>query len=151
MAARSRSAGPSSPAATGAGRHNHEMKRLMLAHALASVAECRFLVGEANTRSRRALEKIGARLTDRREERIMAGGEIIPHLTYVITREDFAQGPLCHIAAMLSDYASPALLPYPARRARHYLAPLSRSWRAQCQPGAYHRKTPDLSFAAVRL
>lgn len=76
------------------GTTNHEMKRLMLAHALASVAECRFLVGETNTRSRRALERIGARLTDRREERIMAGGEVIPHLTYVITRESFAQGPL---------------------------------------------------------
>ncbi len=76
------------------GRYNHEMKRLMLAHALASVAEVRFLVGETNTRSRRALEKIGARLTDRREERIMAGGEVIPHLTYAITRKDFAEGPL---------------------------------------------------------
>lgn len=76
------------------GRYNHEMKRLMVAHALASVAEVRFLVGETNTRSRRALEKIGARLTNRREERIMAGGKVIPHLTYVITREDFASGPL---------------------------------------------------------
>ena len=76
------------------GTFNHGMKRLMLAHALASVAECRFLVGETNTRSRRALEKIGARLTDRREERIMAGGEMIPHLTYVVTRADFANGPL---------------------------------------------------------
>ena len=66
----------------------------MLAHALASVAEVRFLVGETNTRSRTALERIGAVLTDRREERIMAGGEIIPHLTYAITRESFAQGPL---------------------------------------------------------
>lgn len=77
-----------------AGGFNREMKRLMLAHALAEVAECRFLVGANNIRSRRALEKIGARLTDRREERIMAGGTIIPHLTYVISREDFAQGPL---------------------------------------------------------
>ncbi len=76
------------------GRYNHEMKRLMLAHALASVAECRFLVGETNIRSRRALERIGARLTDRREDRVMAGGDIIPHLTYVVTREDFATGPL---------------------------------------------------------
>lgn len=76
------------------GTYNHEMKRLMLAHALASVAECRFLVGEANTRSRRALKNIGASLTDRHEQRIMAGGEIIPHLTYVITRDDFANGPL---------------------------------------------------------
>ncbi|MFM7403754.1 MAG: GNAT family N-acetyltransferase [Erythrobacter sp.] len=48
------------------GRWNHEMKRLMLAHALAGVAEVRFLVGETNTRSRRALENIGAKLTDRR-------------------------------------------------------------------------------------
>jgi RimJ/RimL family protein N-acetyltransferase len=76
------------------GRYNHEMKRLMLAHALASIAEVRFLVGETNTRSRRALENIGAKLTDRREERIMAGGEIVPHLTYAITREDFVSGPL---------------------------------------------------------
>jgi N-acetyltransferase len=76
------------------GRYNHEMKRLMLAHALASIAECRFLVGESNTRSRTALEKIGAKLTDRAEERVMAGGEVIPHLTYVITRDEFAQGPL---------------------------------------------------------
>ena len=76
------------------GRYNHEMKRLMLAHALASVAEVRFLVGETNTRSRTALERIGAKLTDRREERIMAGGTIVPHLTYAITRESFASGPL---------------------------------------------------------
>lgn len=76
------------------GGFNREMKRLMLAHALVQVAECRFLVGANNIRSRRALEKIGARLTDRREERIMAGGTIIPHLTYVISREGFAQGPL---------------------------------------------------------
>ncbi|MFO6447995.1 GNAT family N-acetyltransferase [Erythrobacter sp. NE805] len=76
------------------GVHNHEMKRLMLAHALASVAEVRFLVGATNTRSRRALEKIGAVLTDRREERVMAGGAVIPHLTYVITRASFATGPL---------------------------------------------------------
>ncbi len=76
------------------GTFNHAMKRLMLGHALASVAEVRFLVGETNTRSRRALENIGAQLTDRREERIMAGGEVIPHLTYVVTRESFASGPL---------------------------------------------------------
>ncbi|MDP4605362.1 MAG: GNAT family N-acetyltransferase [Erythrobacter sp.] len=76
------------------GHYNHEMKVLMLAHALASVAECRFLVGEDNTRSRRALERIGARLTDRTEERVMADGAVIRHLTYVVTRPDFAQGPL---------------------------------------------------------
>lgn len=76
------------------GRTNRELKRLMLAHALASVAEVRFVVGENNTRSRRALERIGAQLTDRREERAMAGGAMILHLTYTITRKDFAIGPL---------------------------------------------------------
>jgi RimJ/RimL family protein N-acetyltransferase len=76
------------------GTTNHAMKRLMLAHALASVAEVRFVVGETNTRSRTALEKIGAVLTDRREQRVMAGGAVIDHLTYVITRESFAGGPL---------------------------------------------------------
>ena len=76
------------------GSFNPAMKRLMLAHALASVAECRFLVGETNLRSRRALERIGAVLTDRREDRVMADGAVIPHLTYAITRAGFAQGPL---------------------------------------------------------
>jgi RimJ/RimL family protein N-acetyltransferase len=76
------------------GKYNQAMKRLMLAHALAHVAEVRFLVGASNTRSRTALERIGATLTDRREERVMADGEIIPHLTYLITRESFASGPL---------------------------------------------------------
>lgn len=76
------------------GRWNHAMKRLMLAHALQSVGEVRFLVGETNTRSRTALERIGAQLTDRREERVMADGTVIPHLTYAITRDSFARGPL---------------------------------------------------------
>jgi N-acetyltransferase len=76
------------------GAANGEMKRLMLAHALASLAECRFAVGEDNSRSRRALEKIGARLIDRVEERVMAGG-IVRHVHYVVTRVDFATGLLC--------------------------------------------------------
>jgi RimJ/RimL family protein N-acetyltransferase len=66
----------------------------MLAHALASLAEVRFVVGETNTRSRTALERIGAVLTDRREQRVMADGAVVDHLTYVITRESFASGPL---------------------------------------------------------
>lgn len=76
------------------GAVNRELKRLMLAHALASVAECRFVVGETNHRSRKAMEKIGGRLTDRREVRAMAGGAMLGHVTYVITRADFATGPL---------------------------------------------------------
>lgn len=79
------------------GETNRELKRLMLAHALESVAECRFVVGKANHRSRRAMEKIGARLTPRTETRIMAGGALLPHVTYAITREDFARGPLARL------------------------------------------------------
>jgi N-acetyltransferase len=80
------------------GAANRELKRLMVSHALASVAECRFIVGEHNHRSRRAMEKIGARLTHRTEIRAMAGGALLRHVTYVITRADFAAGPLANPA-----------------------------------------------------
>lgn len=75
------------------GAANREMKRLMVAHALGSLAECRFLVGESNIRSRRAMEKIGGRLTERSEARGMAGLST-PHVCYVIGAEEFAQGLL---------------------------------------------------------
>jgi len=42
------------------GRHNWEMKQLMLAHAFQFVNNVVFYVGENNMRSRRATEKIGA-------------------------------------------------------------------------------------------
>ena len=42
------------------GRHNREMKQLMLAHAFQFVDNVVFYVGENNMRSRRATEKIGA-------------------------------------------------------------------------------------------
>ncbi|PYL39312.1 MAG: N-acetyltransferase [Verrucomicrobia bacterium] len=42
------------------GRHNWEMKQLMLAHAFQFVNNGVFYVGENNMRSRRATEKIGA-------------------------------------------------------------------------------------------
>jgi RimJ/RimL family protein N-acetyltransferase len=44
------------------GTYNAELKRLMIDHALRFVDRVVFVVGEHNTRSRRALEKIGARL-----------------------------------------------------------------------------------------
>jgi RimJ/RimL family protein N-acetyltransferase len=75
------------------GSVNREMKRLMLEHALASVAECRFAVGETNWRSRRALEKIGGQLSERVDERIMAGG-IVRHIHYTITADDFARSAM---------------------------------------------------------
>jgi N-acetyltransferase len=74
------------------GRINREMKRLMLGHALAHVAECRFAIGESNWRSRRAMEKIGGKQTERVDERVMAGG-IVRHVHYIITRKDFACWP----------------------------------------------------------
>lgn len=71
------------------GETNREMKRLMLAHCFQYVARVDFRIGEANIRSRRAMEKIGGRLTERTD---MIG--TIPHVIYAITREDFATGPL---------------------------------------------------------
>jgi RimJ/RimL family protein N-acetyltransferase len=46
------------------GACNGELKRLMLDHAFRFVDRVVFVVGERNTRSRKALEKIGARVRD---------------------------------------------------------------------------------------
>ncbi len=75
------------------GSTNRELKRLMLAHALQSVARVNFRVGASNLRSRRAMEKIGGHLSDRVEQVEMAG-VTVEHVTYEITRESFASGPL---------------------------------------------------------
>ena len=75
------------------GDYNRAMKRLMLAHAFTQFDTAIFLVGEANLRSRRAMEKIGGRLTNRRQDWDMAG-ESVSHLIYAIDRDDFARGPL---------------------------------------------------------
>jgi RimJ/RimL family protein N-acetyltransferase len=72
---------------------NCELKRLMLAHALQSVARVDFRVGAANLRSRRAMEKIGGHLSDRVDQVEMAG-VIVEHVIYEITRENFASGAL---------------------------------------------------------
>ena len=47
------------------GKHNGELKRLMIDHALRFVERVVFVVGENNLRSQKALEKIGARLRGR--------------------------------------------------------------------------------------
>lgn len=75
------------------GSYNREMKWLMLEHAFLFVDRVDFMVGAGNLRSRRAMEKIGGRLTDYREMRLMAGAEI-PHVHYEITHDEFAGGPL---------------------------------------------------------
>ena len=75
------------------GAVNAEMKRLMIGHALKFFDRTAFLVGETNIRSRRAMEKIGGRLTDRVQDTELAG-RTIRHVIYVIDRDDFARGPL---------------------------------------------------------
>ena len=75
------------------GAVNRQMKRLMLAHALASFPRAVFRVGETNVISRRAMEKIGGVLTDR-TECIVRGGVPITHVIYEIDRVAFASGPL---------------------------------------------------------
>lgn len=74
------------------GAMNAVMKRLMLDHALHAphaVERVIFAVGEHNLRSRRAMEKIGGRLTDRVIEAPTAR-----HVVFAIDREAFAEGPL---------------------------------------------------------
>lgn len=72
---------------------NAEMKRLMLAHALAFVERVEFRVGETNIISCKAMENIGGILTDREDVTVLTG---VPqrHVIYEITRESFAKGPL---------------------------------------------------------
>jgi N-acetyltransferase len=76
------------------GAINRAMKRLMIAYAFERGFDAViFLVGETNLRSRRALEKIGAVLTDRRQDWPMAD-VVVRHLIYRIDRAGFARGPL---------------------------------------------------------
>lgn len=72
------------------GAANRELKRLMLEHAFTFAHTALFSVGERNARSRRAMEKIGGRITDRTLDTADQGR----HVIYAITPEDFAAGPL---------------------------------------------------------
>lgn len=69
------------------GRYNGEMKRLMLAHAFRFAERVIFVVGPRNRRSRRAVEKIGGVLTNRR-----VSGRGHESVVYEITAERFRQG-----------------------------------------------------------
>jgi RimJ/RimL family protein N-acetyltransferase len=62
------------------GKYNGEMKRLMLEHAFKFVENVVFLVGPQNLRSQKALEKIGAVLIGRRENRMG-----VEHVVFRIT------------------------------------------------------------------
>lgn len=63
----------------------------MLTHAFRFVERVNFVVGAGNIRSRRAMEKIGGKLTDFHEVRALAG-KPVPHVCYRISRDDFAKG-----------------------------------------------------------
>ena len=75
------------------GHYNPELKRLMLRHALGAVERVIFRVGETNWRSRRAMEKIGGRLTENSTVEPTASG-MVRHVQYEIDRDCFAVGPL---------------------------------------------------------
>ncbi len=84
------------------GRTNHVMKALMTGHALASVERVIFLIGETNIRSRTAIERIGAVLTDRVMTAQLSTGPVV-HVTYAIDRAGFASGPLAPLWAAVQD------------------------------------------------
>jgi N-acetyltransferase len=70
------------------GATNGAVKALMITHAHKSYPVCVFMVGETNIRSRRALEKIGAtQIPGRSFDLPMAGGVMMPHISYRISRE----------------------------------------------------------------
>lgn len=75
------------------GSWNREMKRLMLAHAFQFVSRVVFRIGETNWRSRKAMEKIGGRLTDVQEIKHLGGCDVV-HVIFEITAQSFAEGPL---------------------------------------------------------
>ena len=68
------------------GRHNGEMKALMLQHAFEFVDRVIFVIGTHNTRSRRAVEKIGAVYAGPRHD---APG--LDKVVYEIRKEAFAR------------------------------------------------------------
>jgi hypothetical protein len=61
------------------------MKRLMIEHALKYVTKVIFLIGPNNMRSRRAVEKIGGKITGRRID-----GSGTESLEYTITKIDWS-------------------------------------------------------------
>ena len=73
------------------GASNGEMKRLMLAHAFRFVDRVILRIGETNGRSRRAAEKIGARLQPGRGAPEPMPGVV--HVFYAIERADYLASP----------------------------------------------------------
>lgn len=68
------------------GAHSAELKQLMLDHAFGSVDAVRFRVGAGNLRSRRAVEKLGARL-------LGPSTDLEGHVEYALQRDDWRARP----------------------------------------------------------
>lgn len=68
--------------------YNREMKTLMLNHAFRFVENVFFYIGEKNHRSRRAIEKIGARLLEMRERQPREGAQYFSAV-YGLSKSDF--------------------------------------------------------------
>lgn len=72
------------------GEYNRELKRLMLDHAFKFVDRVVFVIGVANFRSQRALEKIGGLRVGRRDKPD-AQGNIVENFVYEIRRNSLAR------------------------------------------------------------
>ena len=70
------------------GAYNREMKSLMLCHAFQFFDSVRFNIGATNLRSRRAIEKIGARLDGEYVPEAINGVPPVPHVIYRINRKE---------------------------------------------------------------
>jgi len=70
------------------GAFNREMKSLMLTHAFRYFDSIRFNIGVTNVRSRRAIEKIGARLDGEYVPEAINGVPSVPHMIYRLSRAE---------------------------------------------------------------
>ena len=68
------------------GVYNREMKSLMLTHAFRTFDSIRFNIGATNVRSRRAIEKIGARLDGEYVPEAINGVPPVLHVIYRLSR-----------------------------------------------------------------
>ena len=68
------------------GLYNREMKSLMLSHAFRTFDSIRFNIGATNVRSRRAIEKIGARLDGEYVPEAINGVPPVLHVIYRLSR-----------------------------------------------------------------
>ena len=72
------------------GAYNREMKTLMLSHAFRYFDSIRFNIGATNVRSRRAIEKIGARLDGEYVPEAINGVPPVLHVIYRLSRDEAA-------------------------------------------------------------